>query len=127
MTQWTKKILRRRDGKGTVTNAEEDSDVKATKLMEFIEVTEPKDAVKGLTIRFMHDLGEGTVYWLEGTIEQGITKLSKARKLKFTENLFRIGKLRIINTWGDDPKPLPETVCTILTRNVGWSKAYAKK
>ena len=50
MTQWTKKIWRRRDGKGTVTNAEEDSDVKATKLMEFIEVTEPKDAVKGLMI-----------------------------------------------------------------------------
>ena len=38
MTQWTKRILRRKGGKGTVTNAEEDSDVKATKLMEFIEV-----------------------------------------------------------------------------------------
>ena len=69
MTQWTKKILRWRDGKGTVTNAEEESDVKATKLMEFIEATEPKDAAIGLTIRFMHDLGEGTVYWLEGEIE----------------------------------------------------------
>ena len=62
MTQWTKKILRRKGGKGTVTNAEEDSDVKATKLMEFIEVTEPSDAVKGLQIRFMYDHGEGTVY-----------------------------------------------------------------
>ena len=105
MTQWTKKILRRKGGKGTVTNAEEDSDVKATKLMKFIEVTEPKDAVKGLQIRFMHDHGEGTVCWLEGTIEQRITKLSRARKLKFTENFFRIGKLRIINTWGMIPSP----------------------
>ena len=45
MTQWTKKILRRKGGKGTVTNAEDEKDVKATKLMEFIEVTDPKDAV----------------------------------------------------------------------------------
>ena len=51
MTQWTKKILRRRDGKGTVTNAEEGTDVKATKLMEFIEVTDPSEAKKGITIR----------------------------------------------------------------------------
>ena len=71
----------------------------------------------------MHDLGEGTVYWLEGEIEQRLTKLTKARKLKFTENFFRIGKLKIINTWGDNPKPLPATVCTNLTRNVGWSMA----
>ena len=69
MTQWTKKILRRRDSKGTVTNAEEGSDVKATKLMEFIEVTDPSDAKKVITIRFMHDLGEGTLYLLEGEIE----------------------------------------------------------
>ena len=47
MNQWRKKILRRNGGKGTVMNAEEDSDVKATQLMEFIEVTEPSDAVKG--------------------------------------------------------------------------------
>ena len=92
MTQWTKKILRRKGGKGTVTNAEEDSDVKATKLMEFIEVTDPKNAGKGLKIRFMHDHGEGTVYWLEGSIEQRITKLPKAKMLKYTENFFRIGK-----------------------------------
>ena len=57
MTQWTKKILRRKGGKGTVTNAEDDSDVKATKLMEFIEVTDPKEAEKGLQIRFMYDHG----------------------------------------------------------------------
>ena len=101
--------------------------MKATKLMEFIEVTEPSEAKKGITIRFMHDLGEGTVYWLEGEIEQRLTKITKARKLKFTENFFRIGKLKIINTWGDDPKPLPATVCTNLTRNVGWSKASAVK
>ena len=97
MTQWTKKILKRKGGKGTLTNADDENDVKATKLMEFIEVTDPKEAVKGLQIRFMYDHGEGTVYWLEGTVEQRLTKLSKARRLKFTENFFPIGKIKVIN------------------------------
>ena len=88
MTQWTRRILRRRNGKGTVTNTEEGSDVKATKLMEFIEASNPSEAKKGITIRFMHDLGEGTVYWLEGKIEERLTKYTKARKLKFAYNFF---------------------------------------
>ena len=58
MTHWTKKILRRKGGKGTVTNAQDEKDVKATKLMEFIEVTDPKEAVKGLKIRFMYNHGK---------------------------------------------------------------------
>ena len=37
MTQWTKKILTRKGGKGTVTNAEEDNDVKATKLWNLLK------------------------------------------------------------------------------------------
>ena len=85
MIQWTKKILRRKNGQGTVTNTEEGSDVKATKLMEFIEATDPKEAKKGIKIRFMHDLGQGTVYWLEGEIEERLTKYNKARKLKFAK------------------------------------------
>ena len=127
MTQWTKKILRRKGGKGTVTNAEDEKDVKATKLMEFIEVTDPKEAVKGLQIRFMCNHGEGTVYWLEGTVEQRLTKLTKAKRLKYSEKFFPIGKIKVINTWGEDPKPLPETVCTNLTGNVGWTKASARE
>ena len=69
----------------------------------------------------MHDLGQGTVYWLEGKIEERLTKYKKAYRLKFTENFFRIGSLKVINSWGDDPKPLPATVCSNLTSNVGWS------
>ena len=127
MTQSTKKISRRKGGKGTVTNAEDEKDVKATKLMEFIEVTDPKEAVKGLQIRFMYNHGDGTVYWLEGTVEQRLTKLTKAKRLKYSENFFRIGKIKVINTWGEDPKPPPETVCTNLTGNVGWTKASARE
>ena len=114
MPQWTKRILRRKGGKGTVTDAAEDSDVKAPRLMEFIEVSDPRDAKAGLRIQFMHDEGEGTVYWLEGTIEQRITKLPRAKRLKYTENYFRIGQIKILNTWGDDPKPLPKQYAPIL-------------
>ena len=90
--------MRRRNGKGTVTDTEDGSDMKATKFMEFIEASAPNLAKKGVTIRFMHDLGEGTVYWLEGEIEERLTKYKKAQKLKFAENFFRIGKLKIVNT-----------------------------
>ena len=110
MTQWTKRILRRKGGKGTVTDAAEDSDVKAPRLMKFIEVSDPKDAKAGLRIQFMHDEGEGTVYWLERTIERRITKLSRAIKLKYAENYFRVGELKVISVWGKEPKPLPEKV-----------------
>ena len=68
-----------------------------TQKMEFIEASEPKQAKKGVKIRFMHDL-EGTVYWLEGVIEERLTKYKKAYKLKFAENFFRIGKLKIITS-----------------------------
>ena len=97
MTQWTKRILRRKNGKGTVTEADDNNEVKATKLMEFIDASDAKKAKKGITIRFMHDLGQGTVYWLEGEVEERLTKIEKARRLKYAENFFRIGSLKVIN------------------------------
>ena len=63
-------------------------DIKAPRLMEFIKVSNPKEAKTGLRIQFMHEEGEGTVYWLEGTIDQRITKLSRAIKLEYAENYF---------------------------------------
>ena len=58
--------MRKNDGKGTITDTEDGKDVKATKLMEFIEALHPKEAKIGVKIRFMHDL-DGTVYWLYHT------------------------------------------------------------
>ena len=78
MTQRTRRILRRNNGKGTVTEADDNNEVKATKLMEFIEASDAKKAKKGITIRFMHDLGQGTVYWLEGKVEERLTKHKKS-------------------------------------------------
>ena len=72
MPQWTKKILRKKGGIGTVANATEDADIKAPKLMEFIEVTDPSVAKAGERIQFVHDTTEGEeglVYWLEGRIQ----------------------------------------------------------
>ena len=110
-----------KNGKGTVTETNDNNEVKATKLMEFIDASDAKKAKKGITIRFMHDLGQGTVYWLEGEVEERLTKIEKARRLKYAENFFRIGSLKVINSWGEDPKPLPATVCSNLTSNVGWT------
>ena len=42
MPQWTKKILRKKGEIGTVTNAPEDADIKAPKLLDLIEATDPK-------------------------------------------------------------------------------------
>ena len=100
MPQWTKKILRRKGGKGTVTDATENTDIKAPQLMEFIEVSDPKVAKAGLRIQFMHDATdeeEGPVYWLEGRIQRRITKLSRAKKLKYTENYFRVSELKVLS------------------------------
>ena len=126
MTQWTRRILRRKDGKGTVTDTEDGNDVKATKLMEFIVAAKPTQAKKGLRITFMHDLDQGTIYWLEGRILQRVTKLHRAKRREYTENFIRVGNIRVINTWREDTKPLPVTVCINLTRDVGWTKVSAK-
>ena len=58
MSQWKKKILNRKNGKGTVTNAKDDDEVKVTKVLEFIPATSQKDAKEGKTIRFMHNTGD---------------------------------------------------------------------
>ena len=59
MSQWTKiKILNRKNGKGIVTNAKDDNEVKVTKVLEFIPATSQLDAKEGKTIRFMHNTGD---------------------------------------------------------------------
>ena len=90
--------------------------------MEFIEVTDPKVAKAGQRIQFMHDATEeGLIYWLQGRIQRRITKLSRAKKLKYTENYFNVGELKVLSRWGEQTKPLPDSVCTNLAQNVGWT------
>ena len=68
----------------------------------------------------MHNTGDGSVYWLQGTLERRMTKYETARKSGWTKNRFRIGSLSIISYWGDQ-KPLPETLVINLTPNAAWS------
>ena len=71
----------------------------------------------------MHDAkeDEGLFYWLEGKILQRVTKASRAKKLKYVENYFNIGELKVISIWGKETKPLPSSVCTNLAPNLGWT------
>ena len=71
----------------------------------------------------MHDASEedeGLFYWLEGRIQQRVTKTSRAKKLKYDENYFNIGNLRVVRMWGKATQPLPSSVCTNLAPNLGW-------
>ena len=120
MTQWTKKILTRKNSKGTVTNAKDDDEVKVTKVLEFIPATSQRDAKEGKAIRFMHNTGDGSVYWLQGTLEKRMTKYKAAESSGFTKNRLRIGSLNVISHWGEQ-KPMPETVTINLTPNAAWS------
>ena len=48
------------------------------------EATDPKVAKPGERIQFMQDASgedEGLFYWLEGRIQQRVTKTSRAKKL----------------------------------------------
>ena len=114
MTQWKKKILNRKNGKRTVTEAKDDDEVKATKVLKFTPATSHKDAKEGKTIRFMHNMSDGTVYWLQGTLEKRMTKYKTAESCKFTRigslskfirigslsKFIRIGSLSVISHWG---------------------------
>ena len=40
---------------------------------------------------------EGLFYWLEGKILQRVTKASRTKRLKYAENYFNIGELRVIS------------------------------
>ena len=98
MAQWgIFKILNRKDGKGIVTNAKDDEEIKVTKVLEFIPATKPQDAKEGVTIRFMHNPGDGSVYWLQGTLEKRMNKYEVAKKSGWTRNRFRVGRLSIGN------------------------------
>ena len=87
---------------------------KVSKPSDFTETSDPKAAKVGDVVRFMHDAKEdrGLFYLLEGRIAQRVTKASRAKYLKYAENYFNIEKLRVINVWGKETKPLPSSVYT---------------
>ena len=56
MSQWAKRILRgRKGGKGTSSNVTEGADDKVPKFLDQIEISDPKEAKAGQTVRFVYD------------------------------------------------------------------------
>ena len=101
----------------------EDSDIKVPKLLEYIEITDPKAAKTGETVRFMHDAKEkdGLFYWLEGKMIQRVTKACRSKRVGYSENYFNVGEIRVISDWGKETKPLPSSVCRNLAPNLAWT------
>ena len=114
------KILNRKDGTGIVTNAKDDEDIKVTKVLEFIPATKPQEAKEGVTIRLMYNPGDGSVYWLQETLEKRMNKYKVTKKSGWTRNHFRVCSISIVSHWGD-LKPLSETITINLTKNTAWS------
>ena len=54
-------------------------------------------------------------------MEKRLTKYKIARDCKFAKKFFRIGSLKVISYWGEEQKPLPETVRCNLTPSAAWS------
>ena len=73
--------------------------------MEFIPAANVNDTKEGKIVRFMHNMGDGTVYWLQGTVEKRLTKYKIAKECKFVKNFCRIGSLRVISYWGKNRNP----------------------
>ena len=79
-----------------------------------------KDAKDGQIIRFIHNMGDGMVYWLQRTLKRRLTKYKTAEGYKSTKNRFIVGNLSIISHWGVQ-QPLPETLTINLTPDAAWS------
>ena len=43
------------------------------------------------------------------------------KRLKYAENFFNIGELKVISVWGKETKPLPSNVWTNLAPRFGWT------
>ena len=68
----------------------------------------------------MHNEGDGTIYWIQGTLEKRMDKYNDAKMSGWTKNRFKLGCLSIINNWGER-KPLPETIIVNITPDTAWS------
>ena len=68
----------------------------------------------------MHNEGDGTIYWIQGTLEKRMDEYNAAKKSGWTKNRFKLGCLSIITSWGER-KPLPETIIVNITPDTAWS------
>ena len=71
---------------------------KFAKIYKFLPSRRPEQAKIGLTISFLYSPeNDPSGYWLQGVIAKRIDKYCEAKEGGFTENHFKIGRIRIIN------------------------------
>ena len=58
---------------------------------------------------------------MEGKILQRVTKASRSKRSKYKDNYFNIGELKPIVIFGEETKPLPESICVNLAPNFEWT------
>ena len=120
MSSWVKRILRgKKGGRGTSSDMTEGTDDKVLKFLDQIEISDPEKAKAGQRIRFVYDAKEsnGLFYWMEGKILERVTKVTRSKRIKYAENYFNVGELKPIVIFGEETKPLPESVCVNLAPN----------
>ena len=92
MKNWTKRILKVAKGKKeSMTDPKEGSFDKVSKLVKRLNQPDPSTIKQGSKIRFFYvseELPEGC--WMEGQVDQRITKVSQARSSNYKSNKFNI-------------------------------------
>ena len=58
---------------------------------------------------------------MEGKLLERVTKATRSKRIKYAENYFNVGELKPIVIFGEETKPLPESVCVNLAPNSGWT------
>ena len=112
MPSWTK-IFSKKNGQSIVRDKKQnDEDESIPKFMHGTRKANTEEAKPGRAIRFLYDQREvsGTCHWMEGIIDQRVTKETQSKRTGFTENWFNIRNLQILTTFGDSDSPIPDRV-----------------
>ena len=121
MPSWPK-IFSKKAGQTTIRDKTTDDDEKIPKFINEERKANPAEAKAGTAIRFMFDTREknGCCHWLEGVIDQRVTKKSQSKRTSYEENWFNVKDLRILMTFGEGASPLPEKVRVNLAPRYDW-------
>ena len=117
------KIIRRKNGKKTVSDNSENDVTKITKVVEFLHESDPSAATTGSLIRFMWNPGTGTsLCWVQGEIDKKVDPNKKSKKEKWDTNRVIVKNLEIANCWGEEyNQKLPKTMTVDLSRRQTWA------
>ena len=100
---WERNVRRKADSYSCEERKENVSinSLDAKKKITFRPGRDPKEAIEGDFIRFLHRNCDDSVSWLEGRLVGRIDKLEDAIRSKWTTNRFTVYISSTINHWGD--------------------------